>query len=465
MRSLLHQVADNAAEFLESLPDRHVGVTASVQDLFAALDKPLLESPLPPASVLRDMVRDIDPGLVASASGRYFGFVIGGATPASIAADWLTSAWDQCAQVYATSPAAAVVEEIVARWIVDLLGLPAESSVGFVSGCQMANFTALSAARNAVLTRTGWDLDGNGLFGAPPIAVFVSDQVHATIKNALRMAGIGEAHIRVIPSDNQGRMRLDAFSERLKTIKGQPVIVSLQAGNVNTGAFEPIDAVADLMSGHNAWIHVDGAFGLWAAVSPKLRHLLHGFERADSWATDAHKWLNVPYDSGIVLMKRPSDHRSLKKTRCAYAGGETDGKRDGSIWTPENSRRARAFVLYAAIRSLGRSGVREIIERCCELSRQFAEAAACLPNAYVLNEVVLNQVLLRFELPDCPDVNAFHEALASEIQSSGLCWIGTTQWKDRTVLRVSISNWSTDADVVSESVQLIRETVGRMTGI
>ena len=462
MRALFHQVADDAADFLERLPQRQAGVTASAQELFAALDKQLLEGPLPPASVLRDMVRDIDQGLVASAGPRYFGFVIGGATPASIAADWLTSAWDQNAQVYATSPSAAVVEEIVARWLVDLLQLPAGSSVGFVSGCQMANFTALSAARNTVLSRSGWNLEENGLFGAPPIVVFGSDQAHSTIRNALRMIGIGAAHIQVIPSDNQGRMRLDAFSEQLRKINDQPVIVSVQAGNVNTGAFEPIDAIADLVSGRNAWIHVDGAFGLWAAVSPKLRHLLHGFEQADSWATDAHKWLNVPYDSGIVFVKHASDHRGLKMTRCAYAGAEMAGKRDGSIWTPENSRRARAFVLYAAIRSLGRSGVREMIERCCDLSQQFAEAAARLPNAHVLNEVVLNQVLLRFEPPNCPNVDAFHETLASEIQSSGLCWIGTTRWKDRTVLRISISNWSTDTDSVSQSVRLIEEIVGRM---
>jgi glutamate/tyrosine decarboxylase-like PLP-dependent enzyme len=462
MRTLFHQIADDAADFIECLPQRPVGVSASAQELFAALDKPLFESPISPTSVLRDMVRDIDQGLVASAGPRYFGFVIGGATPASIAADWLTSAWDQNAQAYTTSPAAAVVEEIVARWLVELLQLPGESSVGFVSGCQMANFTALSVARNTVLSRSGWNLDENGLFGAPPVTVFVSDQAHTTIRNALKMIGIGTAQIQLVPSDNQGRMRIDAFAQQLSKVDDQPVIVSVQAGNVNTGAFEPVDAIANLVGGLNAWIHVDGAFGLWAAVSPNLRHLLQGFEQADSWATDAHKWLNTPHDSGIVFVKRASDHRGLKMTRCAYAGAELPGKRDGSIWAPENSRRARAFVLYAAIRSLGRSGIRELVERCCNLSQQFAGAVARIPHAHVLNEVVLNQVLLRIEPPDCPDMDAFHEALAREIQSRGLCWIGTTQWKDKTVLRISISNWSTDTDAISQSIQQIEEIVGQM---
>lgn len=464
MRSLLHQVADDAADFLESLPQRPVGVTASAQDIFAALEKPLPESPLSPASVLKDMVRDIDPGLVASAGPRFFGFVIGGATPASIAADWLTSVWDQNAQVYATSPAAAVVEEIVGRWLLALLQLPSKSSVGFVSGGQMANFTALSAARNTLLMRAGWNLEENGLFGAPPITVFASDQVHATIKNALRMIGIGAAQIKVIPSDDQGRMSLDAFAEQLGDIHDQqPVLVSLQAGNVNTGAFEPIATIAKLVNGRNAWIHVDGAFGLWAAVSPKLRFLLQGLDQADSWATDAHKWLNVPHDSGIVFVKHAADHRSLKTTRCAYAGEELTDKRDGSVWTPENSRRARAFVLYAAMQALGRKGIQEMIERCCDLSREFAEAASRLPHAHILNEVVLNQVLLRFEPSNCPDMDAFHEALASEIQASGLCWMGTTRWKDKTVLRISISNWATDSQSISQAIHLLAEIVARMT--
>lgn len=463
MRSLLHEVADHAADFLESLSQRRVGVTASPEHLLAALDRPLLNESVSAESVLSDLVRDIDKGLIASAGPRYFGFVIGGTTPASLAADWLTSAWDQNAQAYATSPSAAVVEEIVARWLIQLLELPAESSVGFLTGCQMANFTALSGARNAVLLRAGWDIDQNGLFSAPPIAVFMSDQAHSTVKSALRMIGIGSQNVHLIPSDDQGRMQVDALEDQLKTADGQPMIVSVQAGNVNTGAFEPIGAIADLVAGQNVWIHVDGAFGLWAAVSPRLRHLLRGLERADSWATDAHKWLNVPYDSGIVVMKRPSDHRSLKTARCAYAGPEMACRRDGSTWVPENSRRARAFVLYAAIRTMGRSGICQTIERCCDLSRQFAAEAARLPYVNILNEVVLNQVLLRFEPPNIQDIDAFHDTLVSEIQADGLCWVGGTQWKGRAALRISISNWSTDASAVAKSVRAVGAIVDRVT--
>jgi glutamate/tyrosine decarboxylase-like PLP-dependent enzyme len=459
MRTLLHVIADRVADFVESLPSRRVGVVASHEELLAALEKPLTDTPIPVDSVINDLWKDVEKGLVASAGPRYFGFVIGGATPASLAADWLTSAWDQNAQAYSTSPAAAVVEEIVARWLLELLRLPAGASVGFVTGCQMANFTALSAARNTVLARAGWELEANGLFGAPRIRVLLSDEAHATVKSALRMIGIGNSDLHAVPSDSEGRMRLGAFEEQVSEASGWPMIISVQAGNVNSGAFEPIDAIADLVKNRNAWIHVDGAFGLWAAVSPKLRHLLPGLDRADSWATDAHKWLNVPYDSGMVMIKRPAEHRSLKTARCSYAGPELEGRRDGSSWAPENSRRARAFVLYAAIRAAGSGGIRDIVENCCELARQFATEAARLPFARVLNEVVLNQVLIRFEPQEIDDLDAFQEAVAAEIQRSGLCWLGTTRWKGRTALRVSVTNWSTDARIVTDCVRTLGEVV------
>jgi glutamate/tyrosine decarboxylase-like PLP-dependent enzyme len=459
MRTLLRSIADRVADFVESLPSRPVGVVASHDELLAALEKPLTDSPTPVDSVINDLWRDVEPGLVASTGPRYFGFVMGGVTPASLLADWLTSAWDQNAQAYPTSPAAAVVEEIVARWLLELLRLPADASVGFVTGCQMANFTALSAARNTVLTRAGWNLQANGLFGAPRIRVLMSDEAHATVRSALRMIGIGDSDLHVVPSDNEGRMRLDALQEQVREPAGSPMIISVQAGNVNSGAFEPIDAIADLVKNQNAWIHVDGAFGLWAAVSPNLRHLLQGLDRADSWATDAHKWLNVPYDSGMVMIKRPAEHRSLKTARCSYVGPELEGRRDGSSWAPENSRRARAFVLYAAIRAAGRSGIRSIVENCCELAGQFAAEAARLPFARILNEVVLNQVLIRFEPPEIDDLDAFHEAVAAEIQRSGVCWLGTTRWKGEVALRVSVTNWSTDAGIVAESVRTLGEVV------
>lgn len=378
-------------------------------------------------------------------------------------ADWLTSAWNQNAQVFATSPAAAVAEDVVCRWLLELLGLPASSSVGLVTGGQMANFTGLVTGRNAVLERAGWNLDKAGLFGAPPIAVFISDCAHATVRSALRMMGIGNGQIHEIPSDAQGRMDLRELKDKIRSASGQPMILSVQAGNVNSGAFEPIGAIADCVAGENAWIHVDGAFGLWAAVSPELKQHLQGMERADSWSTDAHKWLNVPFDSGLVIVKDSEVHRRLKATRCAYAGEEAADRRDGSTWVPENSRRARAFVLYAVLRELGRSGVRKMVERCCALARRFAVAAAKLPHARVLNEVALSQVLVRFDVPGCEDLDTFHQSLAAQVQADGRCWIGTTRWKGQTVLRVSITNcFTTEADVVV-ALEVLDQTVRRMT--
>ncbi|MBF0548413.1 MAG: aspartate aminotransferase family protein [Candidatus Riflebacteria bacterium] len=457
VRASLYSVADKAADYLESLGTRQVCSTSTSEELFRRLDRPFPEDGSPAELVISELVNDVERGLVASVGPRYFGFVVGGATRASLMADWLTSAWDQNAQVYATSPAAAATEAIVARWVVELLGLPTQSSVGFVTGCQMANFTALASARNTVLERAGWNLNKHGLFGAPPISVFMSECGHSTVRSALHMIGIGSGQIREIPSDSEGRMNLQSLQEEIRRATGQPMIISLQAGNVNSGAFEPIAAVADLVRSENAWIHVDGAFGLWTAVSPELRIRLEGLERADSWATDAHKWLNVPYDSGIVIVKNPAQHRTLKTSRCAYAGEEFEDKRDGSTWVPENSRRARAFVLYAVLRELGRTGVRAIVERCCMLARTFALGATKLPGAKVLNEVVLNQVLLEFSSSTVNDGETFHRAIAAQIQLEGKCWLGATTWQGKAALRVSICNWLT----TEEDISILLETLGR----
>ncbi len=456
LRADLQSVANQAADFLDSLSSRPVGETATPEELLLALDRPLPEDGLPAELVIRELVDDAKQGLIASAGPRYFGFVTGGTTPGSLMADWLTSTWDQNAQVYASSPAAATVEAIAARWILELLALPQDSSVGFVTGCQMANFTALSTGRNTVLERAGWDLEEQGLFAAPPIAVFMSECAHGTVRSALRMMGIGAAQIREIPADSQGRMNLSALEAALRHAKGQPIILSLQAGNVNSGAFEAVGEIAELVREENAWIHVDGAFGLWAAVSPELRSHLEGLERADSWATDAHKWLNVPYDSGLVIVKNSVQHRKLKASRCAYAGEESEERRDGSTWAPENSRRARGFVLYAVLRELGRRGIQDTIEGCCALARKFALEVARLPHAQVLNEVVLNQVLLRFH---SPAFDAIHQEIASRVQSEGLCWLGTTTWQGRQVLRVSICNGSTTESDILMLLQTLNEAV------
>ena len=464
MRSCLHSVANLAADFLESLSTRHVGGAVTPEEMIRELDRPLPEHSTPAEQVIRDLVNDVKGGLVASAGPRYFGFVVGGATPASLMADWLTSAWDQNAQVYTTSPAAAAAEVIAARWIVELLGLPAQSSVGFVTGCQMANFTALASARNAVLERAGWDLDSRGLFGAKPITVFMSECGHATVRSALHMMGVGSAQIREIPSDSQGRMHLRTLEAEIRRASGQPMILSVQAGNVNSGAFESIEAIADLVRAENAWLHVDGAFGLWAAVSPELRTHLRGMELADSWATDAHKWLNVPYDSGIVIVKNPAQHRSLKTNRCAYAGEESEGRRDGSSWAPENSRRARAFVVYAVLRELGRSGVQALVERCCMLARCFARGVTQIPGAQVLNDVVLNQVLVRLGSTTVNDGDALHRAIAAKMQAEGRCWLGTITWYVHLALRISICNWMTTEDDIAQLLQSLKQAVHETTG-
>jgi glutamate/tyrosine decarboxylase-like PLP-dependent enzyme len=458
-RASLHSIADRAADFLESLATRRVSATATTEELLRRLYRPLPEQGTPAEFVIQELIEAIEPGLVASAGPRFFGYVVGGATHASLMADWLTSAWDQNAQTYSTSPAAATAEVVVARWLLELFDLPAHSSVGFVTGGQMANFTALACARNAVLQRAGWDWANRGLFGAPPITALMSDGGHATVRAAFGMLGIGSAQIREIPSDSEGRMQLAALERAVRSASGRPMVLSVQAGNANTGCFEPIDAIAELVRSENAWIHVDGAFGLWAAVSPELKSALRGLELADSWATDAHKWLNVPFDSGIVIVRDPAQHRSLKSDRCAYTDAELVDRRDGSTWTPENSRRARAFVLYAVLRELGRSGVRALIERCCLLARQCAADVARLPGARVANEVVLNQVLVRFASGTWTDSEAFHRAIAARVQAGGECWLGTTVWKGEPAIRISICNWLTTEEDLTSTLRSLEQAV------
>ena len=459
MRKGLHKVADHAADFLESLSCRPPCGTATPSELFAGMDRPFPEEGAPATEVIEELVRNVENGLIASAGPRYFGFVVGGATRAGLMADWLTSAWDQNAQVYATSPVAAIAEQIVERWLLEMLALPKGSSVGFVTGCQMANFTALSVARNAVLEKAGWNLDERGLFGAPPIRIVMSDCGHATIRSAARLSGFGTDQIRSVSSDSEGRIDLVALEAEIRRDSGQPLILSLQAGNVNTGAFEPVDSIADLVEGENVWIHVDGAFGLWAAVSPKWNDQVRGWQRADSWSTDAHKWLNAPNDSGLVVIKDSALHQRFKTSRCDYAGEESAERRDGSAFVPENSRRGRAFVLYAVLRELGRSGVQEIVERCCSLATSFATEVQEISGAAVLNEVVLNQVLIRFESPAHLSDVQFHHAIASHVQRAGHCWLGTTSWQGAPALRVSICNWSTSEADVSVLLEDLRVAV------
>jgi glutamate/tyrosine decarboxylase-like PLP-dependent enzyme len=407
-----------------------------------------------PADVVFELARAAECGLVASAGPRYFGFVIGGSHPAALAADWLTSAWDQNAGLYATSPAAATVEEIAAAWILDLLGLPKGAGVGFVTGAQMANFVGLCAGRHAVLDRVGWNVEEDGLREAPPIDVVVGEEVHVTILSALRMLGLGSRRARRVAVDGQGRMRPDDLERVLRECPG-PTLVCAQAGNVNTGAFDPMVEIAPLVRARGAWLHVDGAFGLWAATSPELRDHVDGVGRADSWATDAHKWLNVPYDCGIAIVADPAVQRAALTARASYLVQTAGAERDPFEWAPEFSRRARGFTVYAALRSLGRRGLADMIERCCRLARRMADGLMRGPGVRILNEVTLNQVLVRFEPPGGGDADAFTRAVIARVQQDGTAWLGGSRWRDQEVMRISVSNWSTteaDADRSTDAI-------------
>jgi glutamate/tyrosine decarboxylase-like PLP-dependent enzyme len=395
--------------------------------------------------VVADLAEGVEEGLLPSGSGRFFGFVFGGATPAALAADWLTTAWDQNAGLYAAAPAAAVVEEVAADWLKSLLSLPKQTSVGFVTGAQMANFTALAAARHEVLKRAGWDVERDGLIGAPKIRVLAGAERHDTIDRALRFLGLGTNCIVPIDVDDQGRMRPDALADELK--QQVPTIVCAQVGNVNTGAIDPIADICEIAK--DAWVHVDGAFGLWAAVSPELRPLLKGIERADSWATDAHKTLNVPYDSGLVFCAHPEPHRAAMSVRATYLIHDENGQRDPLDFNPEFSRRARGFPVYAAIRALGRSGIAEIVERCHTMARRFADTLAANGVA-VLNDVVLNQVLVRFG-----DDDELTRRVVKAVQDDGTCWMSGTTWHGQAAMRISVSNWSTDESDIDRSAAAV----------
>ncbi len=450
----LARAAELARSFLATLSARPVRESGSLADLRRTLALPLPDAGVPPVQVIDDLVRAADPGIVAMAGPRYFGFVIGGSLPVATAADWLTAAWDQNAGLYVDSPAAAIVEDVAAGWLLDLFGLPATASVGFVTGGQMANFTCLAAARHAVLARAGWDVEECGLQGAPGVTVVVGDEAHATIFSALRFLGLGAGTARRVATDGQGRMRADALRDILGTCDG-PTIVCAQAGNVNTGAFDPLEEIVALARARDAWLHVDGAFGLWAAASPAHRHLTTGVAGADSWASDGHKWLNVPYDSGFAIVADPAAHRAAMSIGAAYLVADDTGRRDALDWVPELSRRARGFPVYAALRALGRRGVAELVARCCTLARRMAEVLGAAPGVEILNDVVLNQVLVRFTPPGGGDADAFTRTVIERVQEDGTCWLAGTTWHGRGAMRVSVCNWSTTAADIDRSAETI----------
>ena len=447
---LLTRAQAHALAFLASLPGRHVN--ASCADPSTHDTTPLAEG-MEPRAVLDHLAAVVAEGSVATPGPRYFGFVTGGSYPVAVAADWLVSAWDQNGGLHVMSPAVAAIEDAAAAWLLDLFGLPSSASVGFVTGATMANVTCLAAARHEVLRRQGWDVEAQGLQGGPRLHVIVGGGAHASIDSAARLLGFGTANLVRVAADAQGRMMPDALAAAIARADG-PAIVCLQAGHVNTGAFDPFPALIEIAHRHQAWVHVDGAFGLWARAvdDDRLRSLAGGVERADSWAVDAHKWLNVPYDSGLAIVAHPAAHRASMAQRASYLLRAEGERRDGMDWTPEASRRARAIPIYAVLRSLGRSGVSRLVKNCCERATQMAALLAPHPGVTILNDVVLNQVLVRFRSRAGQNITA---DVIGRVQKEGVCWVGGTDWNKEPAMRIAISNWATSESDIDRSADSI----------
>jgi glutamate/tyrosine decarboxylase-like PLP-dependent enzyme len=440
-REVLSEAARRAVRYLEQVRSRRVFPSAEALAQLKRLGGQLPERPEDPLSVLQLLDDAGSPATVANTGGRYFGFVVGGAMPVTVAAHWLAGAWDQNACLYDLSPVGAYLEEVALNWLLDLFRLPPSSAGAFVTGAQMANFTCLAAARHAVLRESGWDVENDGLFGAPPITVAVGEEVHVTLLKALALLGLGRNRVQRVPTDSQGRLRVGA----LPRVKG-PAIICVEAGNVNTGSFDPISEICDAARMPGTWVHVDGAFGLWATTSNQHAHLTAGVEKADSWAVDAHKWLNVPYDSGIAIVRSPNDLRAAMAITAAYLNpGE---RREPMQWVPESSRRARGVEVWTALRSLGRQGIKELIERTC----RYASIAADRLKAEgfeILNDVVLNQVLVSFG-----DAETTRKIIR-RIQDDGTCWCGGTIWHGQSAMRISITSWATDEAELEKSLSAI----------
>ncbi|HUS69990.1 MAG TPA: aminotransferase class V-fold PLP-dependent enzyme [Anaerolineae bacterium] len=441
MEELLFGLANRATRYTDILPKRGVSPSQEALERLKTLDVPLQDDPIDPARVLAELDGIGSPATVATTGGRYFGFVVGGCLPAAMAANMLAGVWDQNAAYEILSPVAASLEEVCARWLVSLLGLPQHSGVGFVTGATMANFSCLAAARHALLTREGWDVEAKGLFGAPPITVIVGKEVHASVFKVLGLLGLGRDRVVRVPVDDQGRMRPD----KLPPISG-PTIVCMQAGNVNTGSFDPAQDICRVIKESGAWVHVDGAFGLWALASAKLAHLAKGFRDADSWAMDGHKWLNVPQDSGIAFVREPGYLRAAMATSAAYL--ITGEGREPCHYVPESSRRARGIEIWAALRSLGRNGLAELVEGCCQHASRFAEGLSAA-GYDILNDVVLNQVLVSFGSKDVT------RRVIQRVQQEGTCWCGGTEWQGHVAMRISVSSWATTEEDVQRSLEVI----------
>lgn len=448
---LLEKAAGHARRYLDDVADRPAGAGAPDNLLQERLGGPLGDAGRSAAEVLDELAAAARDGTVASQGPRFFGFVVGSSLPVATAADWLVSGWDQNAGLHILSPLNAVVEQVTSDWIREIVGLPGSWTAGYVTGGSMANFTALAAARRHTLGAAGWDVEAQGLYGAPRIRFLVNEEAHYSISTSLRMLGLGANSMRRVQADRQGRMRVDDLKRALREGSG-PCVICAQAGNVNTGAFDPLQAIAHEARKAGAWLHVDSAFGLWAAASPQLEHLVAGIASADSISTDAHKWLNVPYDCGIVLCAHPDAHRLAMTLAAAYIH-ESPQARDPREFVPEESRRARAVPVYAVLRTLGRSGLAELVERCCRHARRFADGLR--EGGYeVLNDVVLNQVLVSFGEPDET------RRVIAGIQNDGTCWCSGTEWQGRVAMRISVSSWATTDEDVERSLDAMFRIAG-----
>ncbi len=446
-RKILERALDRAVEYLDTLDASPVAATADVNTLRKQLKKPLQDDGVPAEQVIDELAAGVEGGLLGSAGGRFFGWVIGGAVPSALAADWLTSAWDQNAAIYACSPAAAVVEEVAGAWLKDLLAIPETASFALVTGCQAAHVTGLAAARHRLLANAGWNVEDQGLSGAPAIRILTGEHVHGTVERAVRLIGLGSANIHHLPLDPRGRLSIGALENALTAA---PTIVVLQAGDLNTGAFDDFETLIPLAKKLGAWVHIDGAFGLWTAASPRLRHLMKGAAAADSWATDGHKWLNVPYDCGYAFVADPEAHRASLSHDAPYITHKEDS-RDQMNWNPEWSRRARGFPTYAAIRELGRAGIAGMIDRCCRHAKALVNGIGSLPGAEVLWESEINQGLVGFG--DRTD-----EVIAA-IQKNGEAFFGATTWQGKRAMRISVCNWRTSDDDVARAIAAARRAL------